>query len=109
MNTAYQGNNDLCFDTGVFETVAANLRNDATELQTILTDLTDAVETLKDDWKSKASDTFFELVSDEWANDLSRYADLVDTLAEILEFAATTYGDLETAATQLEFDPTAEG
>lgn len=109
MGIAYNGKNDLCFDTDVFSTVATNLRNDATELETILTDLTEAVEVLKEDWKSKASNKFFELVSDEWASDLGRYADLVDTLASILESAVTTYNDLETAATQLEFDPTAEG
>lgn len=107
MSIAYNSKNDLCFDTDVFTTVAKNLRTNATELETILTDLTGAVDDLKVDWKSKASDKFFELVSDEWATDLGRYADLVDTLADILEGAVVTYGDLETAATNLEFDPDA--
>ena len=108
MSIAYQGKNDLCFDTEVFATVSKNLNKDAADLATILSDLTEAVDDLKVDWKSKASDKFFELVSDDWATDLQRYSDLVTTLAGILTDASTTYSELETAASKLEFDPDAQ-
>lgn len=102
---AYEGNNDLCFDTEVFASAAKTYREKAEHLRNLKTDLVNMIEQLKDvGWKSAAGKAFYGNLQVNWAQDIQRYADLLEMLAECIEGASSTYENLQTEAVAMKID-----
>lgn len=102
---AYEGNNDLSFDTEVFDRAAKVYREKSEQLGMIKNDLLNMIEQLKDGgWKSAAGKAFYGNLHANWADDIQRYADLMETLAECIEEASRAYEDLKNEAAALKID-----
>ncbi len=95
MALAYEGNTDLAFDTEIlreygnkYGDIAENLRTLAKDLDNCLTDLS------KDGWTTPAGKEFLSMTQINWEENIDKYADLLDTLKDILNQAAGKYEDL---------------
>ena len=102
---AYESVNDLCFDTEVFDSAAKVYREKSEHLRTLKTDLVNMIEQLKDaGWKPAAGKAFYGNLEVNWAQDIQRYADLLEMLAECVEEASIAYENLNGRAAQLKID-----
>lgn len=91
-------NTNLAFDTTTLKeygnrygTIAEELRTMAKSLDTYLAELTS-----DSGWKTPAGTVFSEMVQINWEENIRKYADLLDTLKEILATACTKYDGLVT-------------
>lgn len=102
---AYEGTNDFCFDTEVFENAAKVFSDKSQQLVDIQTDLINAINALKTTgWQSKAGDAFFDSIKQNWASDIIRYSDLLSTLTTIVREAKTEFNSVESEARSLKID-----
>jgi len=102
---AYEGNNDFCFDTDIFNSAANVFTEKSNELNQIQIDLVNAIENLKTTgWQSKAGDAFFNSIKDNWASDIIRYCDLLNALAQIVNEARDEFNQVEADANNLKID-----
>jgi len=97
MGIAYESNTNLAFDTQLFrdkgkeyKDVADELRDMAEKLDKLLTDLKDT------GWTTPAGSAFHDLVNTNWADNIEKYASLLETLQTILEQSANEYDGLVT-------------
>jgi WXG100 family type VII secretion target len=95
LSLAYEGNTDLAFDTDAlrqygkrYGSIAEDLRNMSERLDTLLTELKEA------GWTTPAGTAFHEMVNSNWGENIEKYAQLLDTLQNILESAASEYDNL---------------
>lgn len=92
---AYEKNTDLAFDTEAFIAYGKQYAEVATTLREMATDLDDCLRTLtKSGWQTPAGTAFYEMTDTNWKENIDKYADLLDTLNEILQDAAAQYNDL---------------
>lgn len=97
MALAYEGNTDLAFDTTVlrdygnrYSEIAKDLRNMASKLDDCLRDLKDS------GWTTPAGSAFQKMAQTNWKDNIEKYADLLDTLKDILDQASKKYDNLVT-------------
>lgn len=97
MALAYEGNTDLAYDTTTLRTygeryaaIAEELRSMARQLDTLLSNLAE------DGWTTPAGVEFQDLAKTNWEENIDKYADLLDTLKEILVEACNSYDNLTT-------------
>ena len=95
MALAYEGNTDLAFDTTALRNygkhygqIAVDLRNMSSRLNNCLTQLKES------GWTTPAGTAFQKMAETNWEENIGKYADLLDTLNEILQQAAKAYDDL---------------
>lgn len=95
MALQYESNTSLAFDTDVFREcgkkyaeIAGAMRNYATNLDKILSDLASA------GWSTPAGEAFYEMTKINWSADIEKYAALLNTLQSILNDAARRYDSL---------------
>ena len=95
MALAYEGNTDLAFDTTTlraygerYSSIAEELRGMAKQLYKLLDDLA------SDGWTTPAGVEFQELAKTNWEENIDKYADLLDTLKDIIIEACTSYDNL---------------
>ena len=95
MAIAHEKNTDLAFDTNIlkkaakeYSEVASDLRDMAEKLDSLLQELESS------GWTTPAGTSFHEMTSTNWEQNIEKYADLLDTLNNILVKAADEYEDL---------------
>lgn len=90
-------NTDLAYDTDVFRDAAKTYRETAIELRENVKSMQKCLETLTDSgWTTPAGIAFLSMVDDNWSKNIEKYADLLDTLQQILIEASQKYDDLTT-------------
>ena len=97
MALAHEGNTDLAFDTTVlrnygnqYAEIAKSLRSMASKLDTCLQQLEES------GWTTPAGTAFHKMAQTNWEENIEKYADLLDTLKDILDQAAQKYDNLVT-------------
>ncbi|MFS0675160.1 WXG100 family type VII secretion target [Ornithinibacillus sp. 179-J 7C1 HS] len=95
MALAHEGNTDLAFDTDAlrkygkqYGSIADDLRKMSDRLEKLLAELKGA------GWTTPAGTAFHKMVNTNWRENIDKYADLLDTLQNILESAASKYDNL---------------
>lgn len=102
---AYESNNDLCFDTEAFRSAAKVYREKAQTLNDIKSDLIAMIDQLQSvGWKSAAGRAFLNNLQSNWGDDIRRYADLMDMLADCIDQASASFENLRTEAEALKID-----
>lgn len=97
MSLAYESNTSLAFNTTLMRDKAAKYGSIAEDLRDMATKLDDLLTELKDTgWTTPAGTAFQKLVDANWKQNIEKYANLLDTLQQILEDAAGKYESLIT-------------
>lgn len=92
MALAYEGNTDLAFDTEALRTAAGQYQDVANQLRNMAKELDSLIIHMKDSgWTTPAGSAFYEMTQTNWSENIEKYAQLLDTLTNILKNAATEY------------------
>ena len=68
-----------------------NISNLAYEIECDKNKLNALFDTLKEDWQTKAGDTFFERYGEDWLNGINDFVERLVTLSKMLEKATMEY------------------
>lgn len=97
MALAHEGNTNLAFDTTVLSQYGKKYGQIATELRQMSKDLDGCLADLASDgWTTPAGKLFQKLAKTNWEENIEKYANLLDTLKEIMDTAVSDYEDLVT-------------
>lgn len=92
-----EGNTDLAFATGTLRTYGKRYSQIATDLRKMCTQLDGCIAQLQDSgWTTPAGTAFYKMTETNWEENIDKYADLLDTLNDVLQQAADDYDDLTT-------------
>lgn len=95
MSLAYEGNTDLAFDTTIFREYGNRYGEIAKELRSMAQKLDDYLQELEDSgWTTPAGSAFHKMVQTNWEENIDKYADLLETLNDILNQSADAYDAL---------------
>lgn len=95
MSIAHERNTSLGFDTAVLKKAAKEYAGVATDLRSIAKKLDSLLQQLESSgWTTPAGTAFHEMTNTNWAQNIEKYAALLDTLNKILVKAADEYEDL---------------
>ena len=95
MSLAYEGNTDLAFDTAIFREYGNRYGEIAKELRSMAQKLDDYLQELEDSgWTTPAGSAFHKMVQTNWEENIDKYADLLETLNDILNQSADAYDAL---------------
>lgn len=88
-------NTNLAYDTDVFRKCAGIYGQTAEDLRVMVDDLTGCLQTLtQSGWTTPAGVAFLDMVDMNWAQNIKKYADLLETLEAILLEASRKYDEL---------------
>ena len=97
MALAYEGNTDLAFDTTVLREYGNRYAQIAKDLRSMAQKLDDCLQALEDSgWTTPAGTAFHKMAQTNWEDNINKYADLLDTLKDILNQASQKYDHLVT-------------
>jgi len=97
MALAHEGNTDLAFDTTVLRDYGNRYAEIAKDLRNMSQRLDDCLQALEDSgWTTPAGTAFHKMVQTSWEENIEKYADLLDTLKDILDQASKKYDALVT-------------
>lgn len=97
MALANEGNTDLAFDTTTLRQYGSKYGQIAGEMRRMSTQLDNCLRELKENgWTTPAGTAFHKMAETNWEANIEKYADLLDTLKEILDQASNKYDDLVT-------------
>lgn len=97
MALAYEGNTDLAFDTTVLREYGNRYAQIAKDLRSMAQRLDDCLQALEDSgWTTPAGTAFHKMAQTNWEENIEKYADLLDTLKDILDQASKKYDNLVT-------------
>lgn len=97
MALANERNTDLAFDTTVLREYGKRYGQIASDLREMSKKLDGCLEELKNNgWTSPAGTAFHKMAQTNWEENIEKYADLLDTLNNILSEASGKYDDLTT-------------
>lgn len=97
MALAYEGNTDLAFDTTVLRDYGNRYAEIAKSLRSMASKLDDCLQELEDSgWTTPAGTAFHKMAQTNWEDNIEKYADLLDTLKDILDQASKKYDSLVT-------------
>lgn len=95
MALAYEGNTDLAFDTTVLREYGNRYAQIAKDLRSMAQRLDDCLQALEDSgWTTPAGTAFHKMAQTNWEENIKKYADLLDTLKDILDQASKKYDNL---------------
>lgn len=95
MALAHEGNTDLAFDTTVLRNYGNRYSQIANDLRGMSSRLDDCLQELKESgWTTPAGTAFHKMAQTNWEENIEKYADLLDTLKDILDQAAKKYDNL---------------
>ena len=95
MALAHESNTSLAYDTTVFRQYGAKYGQIATDLRTMAKKLNSCLAGLASSgWTTPAGSAFSKMAECNWEKNIDKYADLLDTLKEILDMAAKEYDGL---------------
>lgn len=96
MSLENEGNTSLAFDTIVLRDCGERYGRIAKDLRDMATKLDDCIaELIKSGWTTPAGTAFHKMTQTNWKENIDKYADLLDTLEDILKHAAKKYESLE--------------
>lgn len=84
-------NDNFEFNTETLRNQASQIHKIAEELKTAKTNLSAAVEDLREDWQTGAGDKFFEKYDSDWLKILDNHIKLLEDLVDALKYAADHY------------------
>lgn len=88
---------DLEFDTDALRRYAQEYGTIANDLRTMADRLMRLLDNLKSvGWTTPAGEAFAEMVDMDWKENIEKYAQLLETLQDILESSASEYDNLVT-------------
>lgn len=94
---ANEGNTNLAFDTTTLRQYGNRYGQIAEKLRSMSTTLDNCLAELKESgWTTPAGTAFHKMAETNWEENITKYADLLDTLKDILNQASTKYGALVT-------------
>lgn len=97
MALAHEGNTDLAFDTTVLRDYGNRYAEIAKSLRSMASKLDDCLQELEDSgWTTPAGTAFHKMAQTNWEDNIEKYADLLDTLKDILDQASKKYDSLVT-------------
>ena len=97
MAIAHESNTSLAFDTTTFREYGTRYANIATELRNMAKELNGCLADLESSgWTTPAGSAFRKMTETNWEDNIEKYADLLDTLKNILHAAAKEYDGLVT-------------
>lgn len=97
MSLDTHSNTDLAYDTDVFRQATQTYCDVAIDLRQKVSDMQKCLDTLTDSgWTTPAGIAFLNMVDDNWSQNIEKYADLLDTLQQILIEASQKYDELTT-------------
>ncbi len=97
MALAHEGNTDLAFDTTVLRDYGNRYAEIAKSLRSMASKLDDCLQELEDSgWTTPAGTAFHKMAQTNWEDNIEKYADLLDTLKDILDQASKKYDNLVT-------------
>lgn len=97
MALAYEGNTDLAFDTAILQKYGKRYGEIADELRDMAEKLDECLLELEESgWTTPAGSAFHKMVQTNWKDNIEKYADLLDTLNDILIQASEKYENLVT-------------
>lgn len=95
MALANEGNTDLAFDTTALRQYGARYGQIAKDLRGMSARLDNCLAELKESgWTTPAGTAFHKMAQINWEKNIEKYADLLDTLKDILDQAAKQYDNL---------------
>lgn len=95
MALSHESNTSLAFDTTTFRQYGAKYGRIATELRNMSKKLNGCLADLKSSgWTTPAGSAFAKMAETNWEENIDKYADLLDTLKDILDSAAREYDGL---------------
>ncbi|BCN32349.1 WXG100 family type VII secretion target [Anaeromicropila herbilytica] len=104
MSIAYESNNDFSFDTEIFHKASRAFQKDADSLSEIDKNLVQKIKNLKEiGWKSEAGEKFFDKIDSHWSKDIKRYADLMNDLAVIINYASKQFDTISEQAKYIKY------
>lgn len=97
MGLATEGNTDLAFDTTILRDYGNRYGQIANDLRNMSSKLDDCLRELKDSgWTTPAGTAFHKMAQTNWEENIEKYADLLDTLKDVLDQASKKYDNLVT-------------
>ncbi|MEG0091907.1 MAG: WXG100 family type VII secretion target [Oscillospiraceae bacterium] len=97
MALAYEGDTSLAFDTTQMKEYGTRYAVIAKELRDMAKKLDDCLKELSESgWTTPAGSAFHKMAQTNWEDNIEKYADLLDTLKDILEKSVKEYDDLTT-------------
>lgn len=97
MALAHERNTSLAFDTNTFRQYGNKYGQIAEDLREMSKKLDNCLAELKSSgWTTPAGTAFHKLAQTNWEENIEKYADLLDTLKDILHSAAKQYDNLVT-------------
>lgn len=95
MPLAYESNVDLAFDTMALREYGNRYGAIADDLRIMANKLDTCLQVLKDSgWTTPAGTAFYKMTDTNWKKNIDKYADLLDTLKDILNQASIEYENL---------------
>lgn len=95
MVLANEGNTSLAFDTIVLKDCGNRYAEIAEELRNMAQKLDECLQQLEDSgWTTPAGSEFHKMAKTNWEDNIKKYADLMDTLNDILQQSAKKYDEL---------------
>ena len=97
MALANEGNTNLAFDTTTLRQYGNRYGQIATQLRQMSSKLDNCLSDLKQSgWTTPAGTAFHKMAETNWEENIEKYANLLDTLKNILDQASKKYDDLVT-------------
>lgn len=97
MSIANENHVSLGYDTTALRQYASQYAQIAKDLRSMAKKLDTCLRELKEDgWTTPAGTAFHEMTEVNWEENIEKYADLLDTLKEALEYACKKYENLTT-------------
>lgn len=102
---AYEGNNSFCYETEVFARASKVFNDSATTLKTMKDSLVTRIDDLRSvGWKSDAGNSFFEIIDQNWSNDIERYVDLMEDLSTMITYAIEQFEEVSEQAKSIKYE-----
>lgn len=95
MVLANEGNTDLAFDTVTLKACGSRYAEIAKELRTMAEQLDACLQELEESgWTTPAGTAFHKMAQTNWNENIKKYADLLETLNDIMGEAVQKYDNL---------------
>ena len=95
MSLAYESGADLAIDTDVIKIAGEEYKKIGQEMRYMAKTLDSLLQELKSEaWTTGAGEAFQSMVSTKWSENINKYANMLDTMNDMLAKAAGDYEKL---------------
>ena len=82
------------YDTDIMRNTSQKYKECSEIMNEIKEGMQDMADSLRDSWKSEAGEAFFEKYDDEWLKSFVHYKEVLDHMAENLDYATGQYSSI---------------